>query len=75
MENVSGLGSVFRNRRVLSWFGENGRIQDQGGRNPALWEFLMGFPIGWTELEPSATPLCQPSQNSSDEPSSKRRKR
>ena len=23
---------------------------------PRLWEWMMGFPAGWTDLEPSATP-------------------
>ena len=27
-----------------------------GEANPALWEWLMGFPIGWTDLEDLATP-------------------
>ena len=27
-----------------------------GGPHPELWEWLMGFPIGWTDLEPSETP-------------------
>ena len=31
--------------------------QGNGGRsNPALMEWLMGFPIGWTDLEALATP-------------------
>lgn len=36
-----------------------------GPINPAWIEHLQGFPIGWTELEGSAMPSCQPSQNSS----------
>jgi len=27
-----------------------------GSLNPEFVEWLMGFPIGWTELEPSETP-------------------
>jgi len=27
-----------------------------GMPHPQLWEWLMGFPIGWTDLEPSETP-------------------
>jgi hypothetical protein len=27
-----------------------------GQLNPAWVEWLMGFPVGWTEVEPSATP-------------------
>jgi hypothetical protein len=26
--------------------------------NPLFAEWLMGFPLGWTDLEPSETPLC-----------------
>jgi hypothetical protein len=29
---------------------------DRGALNPTWVEWLMGFPIGWTDLEPSATP-------------------
>ena len=28
-------------------------------QNPAMWEWLMGFPIGWTDLKPLATPSYQ----------------
>lgn len=35
-----------------------------GGRpNPVWAEWMMGFPIGWTELNASATPSSQPKQN------------
>jgi hypothetical protein len=42
---------------------------DGGGSSypmPSFVEALMGFPIGWTELTPSATPSCPKSQNGSD---------
>ena len=39
--------------------------------NPAWVEWLMGFPIGWTDLEGSATPSCPRSQSGSDDESSK----
>lgn len=43
-----------------------------GGRlNPAFVEWLMGFPIGWTDCDALETPSCHRSQNSSDEPSCK----
>jgi hypothetical protein len=29
-----------------------------GSLNPTWVEWLMGFPTGWTDLEPSATPSC-----------------
>lgn len=30
--------------------------ETSGALNPAWVEWLMGFPTGWTDLEPSATP-------------------
>jgi hypothetical protein len=33
-----------------------------GGLNPEWVEWLMGFPAGWTDLEPSATPSSRRSQ-------------
>jgi len=30
-----------------------------GQLNPVFVEWLMGFPTGWTDLEPSATRLCR----------------
>lgn len=33
--------------------------------NPAWVEWLMGFPIGWTDLEGSATPSSPPSPSGS----------
>ena len=39
-----------------------------GGRlNPTWVEWLMGFPIGWTELEDSETPSFHKSPNTSEE--------
>ena len=41
---------------------------EYGRRPPAhLLEWLMGFPIGWTELEPSEMPSSRKSLKSSDE--------
>lgn len=34
--------------------------------HPSFAEVVMGFPIGWTELEPAVTPSCRKSQNGSD---------
>lgn len=34
--------------------------------HPSFAEAVMGFPIGWTELEPAATPSSPKSPNSSD---------
>ena len=38
-----------------------------GKMNPLWLEWLMGFPLGWTELEPSATQLSLKSPNVSGE--------
>lgn len=38
--------------------------------NPCWIEELMGFPIGWTDVAPSATPSFQKLQPSSEKPSS-----
>jgi hypothetical protein len=35
------------------------RSGNGGKLNPAWVEWLMGFPIGWSELEGSATPKCR----------------
>jgi hypothetical protein len=40
-----------------------------GGLNPTWVEWLMGFPLGWTVLEPSVTPSSRRSSKSSAEPS------
>ena len=37
-----------------------------GSLNPTWVEWLMGFPLGWTDLEPSATPSSRKSRKSSD---------
>ena len=38
-----------------------------GPINPEFLELLMGFPVAWTELEPSATPSSRTSRNGSAE--------
>lgn len=40
-----------------------------GGLNPEWCEWLMGFPVAWTELEDSETPSSPRSPNSSDDES------
>ena len=40
-----------------------------GQLNPTWVEWLMGFPIGWTDLEPSETPSSPKSPNGSDDES------
>ena len=42
-------------------------LRTGGGLNPEWIEVLMGFPIGWTALEDSATPSCRKSQSTSDD--------
>ncbi len=46
--------------------GENLRTAVGGQLNPTWVEWLMGFPTGWTDLEPSATPSSPKSPNGSD---------
>jgi len=45
----------------------------RGGLNPTWVEWLMGFPLKWTALEPSATPSSRKSRKSSDKRSFKQR--
>jgi hypothetical protein len=40
-----------------------------GSLNPTWVEWLMGFPLGWTALDPSATLSSRRSRKSSDVPS------
>jgi hypothetical protein len=42
------------------------RTEEPGRLNPAWVEWLMGFPIGWTDLGPSETPSSPQSQSTSD---------
>jgi hypothetical protein len=45
------------------------RIEGSGSENPRWREWLMGFPIGWTNLEDSETPSSHKSPNGSAEES------
>jgi len=45
-----------------------------GSLNPTWVEWLMGFPLGWTDLGVSATPSCRRSRNSSAAPSFKQKR-
>jgi hypothetical protein len=49
--------------------------QAGGQLNPTWVEWLMGFPLGWTALEPSATRSSRKSRNGSREGSSKSTRR
>jgi hypothetical protein len=46
-----------------------------GALNPTWVEWLMGYPLGWTDLSHSATPSSHRSPSSSERQSSKRRRR
>lgn len=48
----------------LDYATERGEIK-RGRLNPTWVEWLMGFPLGWSALEPSATPLSRKSRKSS----------
>jgi hypothetical protein len=54
--------------------GENLRTAAGGALNPTWVEWLMGFPLGWTALPPSATPLSRRSRSGSGDGSSNTRK-
>lgn len=53
------IGSASHEHRLLRGY-LDATVQEVEGRsgklNPAWIEWLMGFPIGWTEFEPSAMP-------------------
>ena len=49
--------SVQRRKRIGKQLGLSQVVSDQSGAlNPPWVEWLMGFPLGWTDLAPSATP-------------------
>jgi hypothetical protein len=50
-------------------------MQAGGALNPTWVEWLMGFPLGWTDLEPSGMQLFPKSSSSSGDASSKRKRR
>ena len=50
-----------------------GVIPAGGSLNPTWVEWLMGFPLGWTALEPSETPSSRKSSKRSVGASSKRK--
>lgn len=52
--------------------GDNLRTAVSGALNPTWVEWLMGFPLGWTDLGPSGTPSSRKSSKSSAGSSSKR---
>ena len=46
---------------------ESQNIADIGRLNPRWVDWLMGFPIDWTDCDASETPLCRRSQSTSDD--------
>jgi hypothetical protein len=44
-------------------------LEGSGSLNPTWVEWLMGFPLGWTDLEASGTPSSLRSQSGSDDES------
>lgn len=60
-----GMGSEMHARLMRS---RGLRLQEELGVRPGpeVIEWMMGFPIGWTELVPSETPSCRSSQSKSD---------
>ncbi|SRR5579885_493542 len=52
-------------RTAMEYDGET--ALGNGGLNPTWVEWLMGFPLGWTALEDSATPSSRKSRNGSGE--------
>ena len=58
------------NRRGSSARSGDGLATAAGGAlNPTWVEWLMGFPVGWTDLEPSETPSSPRSPSTSDDSS------
>jgi hypothetical protein len=35
------------------------KVLGDGPINPKAWEWMMGWPIGWTDLKPLATDKCR----------------
>lgn len=59
-------GNPSRMTRGGSWGGCELNTVIGGPLNPAWVEWLMGYPVGWTDLGDSATPSSRKSRNGSD---------
>ena len=47
---------------------DGGEVISGGLAHPTFVEWMMGFPVGWTDLKPSATPKSRKSSKSSPAP-------
>lgn len=68
-KGAPGAGSRARGGRSSSLPASVKETDGSGRLNPAFLEWLMGFPIGWTELRHSETPSSRKSLNGSEEES------
>ena len=59
----NGAGRAERSKRYGTDFGETGN-EIGGSLNPTWVEWLMGFPLGWTDCVPSATRSSRKSRKS-----------
>jgi len=48
-----------REYNLRDWWANQGLGKRRQDRNPEFWEWVMGWPIGWSGLEPLATDRCQ----------------
>jgi DNA (cytosine-5)-methyltransferase 1 len=61
VENLYNNNEITHEEKMAMQAGTGGRL------NPTWVEWLMGFPLGWTDLEDSETQSSLTSPNSSDE--------
>jgi len=61
-----GLSISKRSQQKASWFANKKRSASGGALSPSWVEWLMGFPIGWTDCAVSETQLCRKSSSGSD---------
>lgn len=59
-------GTTLLDAALIRKYGESKRGPTTDCLNPLFLAWLMGFPIGWSDLPPSATPSCPKSPNTSD---------
>jgi hypothetical protein len=71
--NRSGQATRYLNEGRVNLQDRNAADGIHGSLNPTWVEWLMGFPLGWTDLGPSATPSSRKSRRSSAARSSRAR--